>query len=412
METRADDTDFAAKALELERFLPDGRQADFRLFVSEILAARTVLCQEQADLAAANRLYADEACRLRERLRRQENQLARLQEIFRVNDQAFLTFRSALTLSRGLRHLCELPEVMARLGQAMGVSALSCLLAEDDFAAFVPAGFPCPDRASLEAACQALPGCGPDRKIYVGRVDGLPRPDFFLGSETLARDPGLVRGSCFIAALHDKYRLDRRIGVLTLADNDPARYSSDKGTDFLEHFCEVLAGDLLNVKIHEELTRQREVDELTGVPNRIYLGRHGPPLLSLAERKGSPATMLFCDLDRFKAVNDTFGHEAGDAVLRCVGQAIAGRIRAYDILARLGGDEFVLLMPDAGQAEAQAMALRIRAAVAEVAAAKGLSGTPGLSVSIGMAMHVPGQGIDDLVRRADASMYADKRTGK
>ncbi|OLN29566.1 hypothetical protein DVDV_1078 [Desulfovibrio sp. DV] len=170
-----------------------------------------------------------------------------------------------------------------------------------------------------------------------------------------------------------------------------------------------MAGDLLHVKIHEELTRQRESDELTGIPNRAYLRRHGPPLLHLAERRGSPVAMLFCDLDRFKAVNDTFGHETGDAVLRDVARAMAGRVRTYDLLARLGGDEFVVLMPDAGDAEGAVMAERIRHCVAEVAGDRNLSGVPGLSVSVGLALFTPGQDIDDLVRAADAAMYVDKR---
>jgi diguanylate cyclase (GGDEF)-like protein len=85
---------------------------------------------------------------------------------------------------------------------------------------------------------------------------------------------------------------------------------------------------------------------------------------------------------------------------------MAARVRVYDLLARLGGDEFVVVMPDAGADEAAVMADRIRDCVAEVAAERGL---PDLSVSIGVALHVPGQDIDDLVRAADAAMYREKR---
>ena len=198
----------------------------------------------------------------------------------------------------------------------------------------------------------------------------------------------------------------RRIGLLAMADEDPTRYSPLKGTDFLEHFCEVLAGDLLHVKIHEELAKQRESDELTGIPNRAYLRRHGPALLNLAGRREAPAALLFCDLDRFKAVNDTFGHETGDLVLIDVARAMSARVRTYDLLARLGGDEFVVLMPDAGAEEASVMAERIRRCVAEVAAERQLAD---LSVSIGVALHAPGQDIDALVRAADAAMYKNKR---
>ena len=132
--------------------------------------------------------------------------------------------------------------------------------------------------------------------------------------------------------------------------------------------------------------------------------------MHLAERRGAPVALLFCDLDHFKAVNDSLGHETGDAVLCDVARGMAGRVRAYDLVARLGGDEFVVLMPDAGLAEAAVMADRVRACVADVARDRNLSGQPGLSVSIGLALHAPGQDIDDLVRQADAAMYADKRT--
>ena len=398
MSNSFEDTELTAKALELERFLPEGRQAEFRMLVAAM-----------ADEAARNSAQADETVRLREHARRLGGQLKRLQDIFRGNDQAFATFRSALTLSRRLRRMDELPDMLAELSRAMGVTTLTCLLSRELFAAFVPAGFPCPTAKSLTAAINALPRADPARRVYVGPIAALPRPDFFFNPAVLAAQPQLREGSCFIAPLADKYQPKRRIGVLAMADTDAGRYCTEKGTDFLEHFCEVLAGDLLHVKIHEELTRQRESDELTGIPNRAYLRRHGPPLLHLAERRGSPVAMLFCDLDRFKAVNDTFGHETGDAVLRDVARAMAGRVRTYDLLARLGGDEFVVLMPDAGDAEGAVMADRIRHCVAEVAGDRNLSGVPGLSVSVGLALFTPGQDIDDLVRAADEAMYVDKR---
>jgi len=398
MSNSFEDTDLAAKALELERFLPEGRQDEFRAVVAAMNAQ-----------AVRNNRQAEEALQHRDHVRRLGGQLKRLQDIFKANDHAFATFRSALTLSRRLRNLSELPSMLAELTRAMHVQALTCLLSRELFARFVPAGFPCPAHKSLATAINALPRPDVGRRVYVGLVSDLPRPDFFFDPAVLAETPQLLAGSCFIAPLADKYQPKRRIGALAMADADPGRYSLEKGTDFLEHFCEVLAGDLLHVKIHEELTRQRESDELTGIPNRAYLRRHGPALLSLAERQGSPVSMLFCDLDRFKAVNDTYGHEIGDGVLRDVARAMAGRVRAYDLLARLGGDEFVVLLPDAGQPQAVVMAERIRQCVAEVARDRELSGTPGLSVSIGMALYAPGQSIDDLVREADAAMYLDKR---
>ena len=259
MSTPLDDTGLAAKALELERFLPEGRQPEFRRLLAELLQARATGDQERSELAAQNALHAEETLRLRERMRRFGNQFNHLQNIFRANDQAFSTFRSALTLSRQLRHLADLPDMLVRLGEAMGVRALSCLLAREDFEDYVPAGYPCPSVRALAAALKPLPLADPGRRVYVGALAALPRPEFFFHPAVLAGHPELLAGSCFIGPLADKYRPRRRIGVLVLADADPGRYTLDKGTDFLEHFCEVLAGDLLHVKIHEELTRKREI---------------------------------------------------------------------------------------------------------------------------------------------------------
>lgn len=410
MTSQFNDTGFAASALKLERFLPDGKRPEFRELLDAVRDVCADLEQERNDLAMANRLQTEETARLRDRLRRLALQLDKLQGIFRANTHAFSTFRSALTLSRELRGLADLPKMVLHLGQAMNVPFLACLLNKEDFGDRVPAEIPCPPRASLEAALAALPCLSPDRTVFLGSIADIPQPEFFFGAKALAASPALRGGSCFIAPMEDKYRPDRTIGALIMADSDPKRYIPDKGTDFLEHFCEIFSGDIQHVRIHEELTHQRESDELTGVPNRAFLTRHGPPLLSLAERKGSPVALLFCDLDRFKAINDTFGHPVGDAVLVAAAQGIASRIRPYDLLARLGGDEFVLLLPDATLEQSTAMAERVRTAVTEAIAAMHLPGAPALSVSIGIALHVPGQSIDDLVRRADEAMYTEKHS--
>jgi len=404
-----DDSGFTARVRKLARFLPDGKQPELCRLVEDVEQALDALARERADLADQNRLYAAEAVRLRDRVRRLCQQRDRLQGIFRANIQAFTTFRSALTLSRGLRSLAELPEVMVRLGHAMEVPALACLLCREDFGSDGALAHLRPARAALGAALDNLPHRDAPQSLYMGTLTALPEPAFFFGPEPWTAWPHLAGGSCCISPLADKYRPNRILGALVLADPDPSRYAPDKGTDFLEHFCEIFAGDLQHVRIHEVLTRQRESDELTGIPNRAYLTRHGPPLLAMAARKGAPLTMLFCDLDRFKAVNDTFGHAVGDAVLATVARTMADQIRAYDLLARLGGDEFVLLLPDTDPDQAVAMAERIRAAVTEAVAGLGLCGLPGLSVAIGLARYEPGQTIDSLIRQADASMYADKR---
>jgi diguanylate cyclase (GGDEF)-like protein len=134
-------------------------------------------------------------------------------------------------------------------------------------------------------------------------------------------------------------------------------------------------------------------------------------MLEFSGRKGFPVCALFIDLDRFKAINDTLGHEAGDRVLAAVATRLKNVMRRYDIFARLGGDEFVAVLPDTDLPEAETLSERIRQTVAELDMAEttGFNTPLTMSASVGIARLMPGENLDDLIRRADADMYADKR---
>ncbi|MGO4784892.1 putative bifunctional diguanylate cyclase/phosphodiesterase [Cryobacterium sp. W22_MBD10_FK3] len=157
------------------------------------------------------------------------------------------------------------------------------------------------------------------------------------------------------------------------------------------------------------LRRQARTDDLTGLPNRRALYADAPALLTLhrvATRQRHSALMLL-DLDRFKEVNDSLGHDVGDGLLVQVSRRLAAALPDDARLSRLGGDEFAILLPNAGEAEATAVALRLRDALAATFTLDGLSVQT--SVSIGIALF-PEQGHDlgDLLRRADMAMYKAK----
>ena len=137
-------------------------------------------------------------------------------------------------------------------------------------------------------------------------------------------------------------------------------------------------------------------DPLTGVANRRAWAERSEQLLRRARATGRPLTVAVLDLDGFKAVNDTAGHAAGDALLRDVADAWSGGLRARDVLARLGGDEFVLALPDTGPDEARALLDR-------------LARTRATAWSSGTATSSGGDALDDLLSRADAALYAAKR---
>jgi diguanylate cyclase (GGDEF)-like protein len=152
-------------------------------------------------------------------------------------------------------------------------------------------------------------------------------------------------------------------------------------------------------------------DQLTGLPNRARLNEGFAQLASRARRTGEQFAVMCIDLDLFKAVNDNFGHLAGDELIRIVASTIQKSCRPDDYLARFGGDEFILLQADSSVERASALAERVIAAIAEPVELK--VGRAFIGASIGLVM-VDGLPIDaqEALRRADLAMYAAKQGGR
>jgi len=162
-------------------------------------------------------------------------------------------------------------------------------------------------------------------------------------------------------------------------------------------------------QVEEALAHQALHDGLTGLPNRTLLTDRLERALLAAERGQAPVALLLLDLDRFKDVNDTFGHHHGDRLLREVTQRLGGLVRETDTVARLGGDEFAVVLAEADAAGAVRVARQV---IDALDTPFGLDGhTMHVGVSIGIAIY-PTHGADaaTLVRRADVAMYLAKRT--
>jgi diguanylate cyclase (GGDEF)-like protein len=146
-------------------------------------------------------------------------------------------------------------------------------------------------------------------------------------------------------------------------------------------------------------------DALTGLPNRRFLADAWPRELHRACRQGSSLGVMLLDLDHFKQINDRYGHQAGEDLLRQVARVLTGAIRRSDIACRWGGEEFVVVLPNVTAAAALERAEILRRAIRELPA--------GLTVSIGIA-EVPRDGttLDAVLARADAALYAAKRAGR
>ncbi|VXB22960.1 conserved hypothetical protein [Luteimonas sp. 9C] len=165
------------------------------------------------------------------------------------------------------------------------------------------------------------------------------------------------------------------------------------------------------VRAQQRLVHQARHDPLTGLPNRVQLLERLNAALASSESRQEPFAVLFLDLDRFKLVNDSVGHAAGDAMLVEIAQRISALLGPQDMAARLGGDEFALVLggvDDAGVADTMAAALL--ATLARPMWVAGRELYP--SASIGIAMSHPGADGDGLLRDADAAMYRAKACGR
>jgi len=179
---------------------------------------------------------------------------------------------------------------------------------------------------------------------------------------------------------------------------------------------EVLFGslvDLTPLKAAEaEVRLLADLDALTGLPNPRCIRDRLERALSRSRRHDDGVAVMFVDLDRFKTVNDTFGHAAGDTVLKTVAQRLRDVVRECDTVGRLGGDEFVLMLTDI--ADPAILSVIAQRAVDAIAAPINLDGaTVQVGASIGIASFPEhGDDVDMLLRRADQAMYAVKRAGK
>jgi two-component system cell cycle response regulator len=156
------------------------------------------------------------------------------------------------------------------------------------------------------------------------------------------------------------------------------------------------------------------VDALTGLNNRRFLETHLANSLDQAAHKGRPLSLMILDIDHFKSVNDTYGHDAGDEVLRVFAQRVKRVLRGADLVCRLGGEEFVVVMPDTPLAIAERVAERVRAAVENERFPIDSKATRTIPVttSIGLAERGADANADALLRRADKALYASKSSGR
>src|SRR5580658_8749639 len=239
----------------------------------------------------------------------------------------------------------------------------------------------------------------------------------FIGADHHLLFPGVQNLKS--AALVPLPRKDLATGALCFGSRDATRFTRHHGTDFLAHLGAVAAVCIENAVNRARLMRAGITDFLTGWHNRRYLQQRLKEELARAQRRSGAIACLMIDIDRFKSINDGYGHLAGDNALKEIAHRVESQIRSMDTAARFGGDELAILLPDSSAADAAKLGERIR----EVIAAEPFSLTAqiqrSLTVSVGVASISPGRDetdlkavADRLLADADAALYRAKALGR
>jgi diguanylate cyclase (GGDEF)-like protein len=229
--------------------------------------------------------------------------------------------------------------------------------------------------------------------------------------EDASRDPRFAdnplvtcdNGIRFYAGAPLKTRQGFNLGTLCVIDHIP-RTINQRDRDLLKDMAGIVVNEM-------DLRKRVGTDALTGLYTRVFTNAMGNRELARARRAGSPFTVAFIDADKFKSINDTYGHAAGDAVLRALGPACRRALREQDMLGRYGGEEIVLLLPNTSLKQAAPVLERMRQEIAamEIPELKGRQ----VTVSIGAAQMIEDDAdIAYMLARADAALYRAKESGR
>jgi len=222
-------------------------------------------------------------------------------------------------------------------------------------------------------------------------------------------------GCEFSGGTPDRHRLEydltlngQEMGILKLMRG---RRFSEKDQMRIESLLGLAAQSLRNALRFFETAQQLERDPLTGLGNRRAFNMQGGQWLADSVRHRHPIALLVMDLDRFKGVNDTYGHPVGDQLLRAVADTLTSVTRTADLCVRMGGDEFAVLLPGTDLSAAMECAERIRLALVQKSVVTPTGETVTGRVSIGVAAYRAGMDLDQLYLQADDALYAAKRAG-
>ncbi len=252
-----------------------------------------------------------------------------------------------------------------------------------------------------EIRCRSFkPGEGIAGRVFLNSqpmiVNNIREDSLFIESET-----SFVRSiACIPMVVYNDV-----IGVINVTNKKNGKEFSGQDIKMLKAVADQAA-----VAVNKaQLWDMAVTDSLTGLYVRRYFMVKLQEEIHRAERYDKIISVIMADLDRFKNINDTYGHDAGDRALEAISHFLQKNIRDVDAIARYGGEEFVMLIPDADKEAAFRLAERLREELAKVK----LDNLPPITVSLGIATFpTDGTDVDDLIKKADAAMYAAKRAGR
>lgn len=373
--------------------------------VSELRLGFETLLREHKNLLRQNQTLMQESNQQQKAQEKLRQLNSFYLDIYVSSLNAFKKYRQAIELVQGVQSLQELPPLIKNIKRTLGLKTFNLVLSQELFSGLLPSSLQTIPRMALKDQLKKLTDLTNKGTSYLGP----PVKKEIIGTLfDLPSQWSKKQGSCFLSILADKYNPAVPLGILLIYDSDSKRFAQDKATDFLEHFCLTLASNLRTLRDHDYLLQHNTLDALTGAHNRTYLQRQARIILNLAERKKIAVTLMFIDLNKFKQINDTLGHRAGDEILVKVSRAIKGMIRKYDCLVRYGGDEFVLLLPGTDLENARQLKKRILEKIARIKPSQGLLPFA-ISAAIGLTEFSPGQSLETLLENADSQMYREKK---
>jgi diguanylate cyclase (GGDEF)-like protein len=379
-------------------------------------ASRTNAQQAATELASGSRVAASAFAAMRSDLRAQAGELATsldLQRAIVANDRAAIrriaTAHHALIQARGAKTgtLLAAPRITSTATIAQGAQVLArvtlALPLDKTLLALMHEATPLPSHAALVL-------------IRKGRVvAGGP-----IGSTAIVAHGRVVFGSTpFNAAA-----APLGVGGASVLAIEPVSAVEARGVSYRRRLLiaavltlALVAGLATRLgrplaRMFGELTDQAERDSLTGLANRRVLDERLEEELDRSRRYGTHLALILVDIDNFKSVNDRYGHQCGDEVLRAVAPVLSGSLRELDLAGRFGGEEFALVLPGTAAVSARRIAEQIRRALAKVTVVGPGGELVGVTASFGAAEFPANASVASLIEAADRALYQAKRGGK